>query len=128
MDQQNAQPRPVIRRVVTETVKQGQRVDRLSFMDKRHSIQGAQTILEREQEASTASALESLVTRNDRADFEVDEAQQQAIDMVLQNQYAIIAGYAGTGKTTTMAKILPKIEKQVAKIDFISYASFGKHT
>lgn len=117
-----------VRRVASGTFNPARRTDRLSFLDKRSATKAAEAIQDRESHAYEASALEDLTTRNDREEVVLDEAQQNAVSMMLENQYAIIGGYAGTGKTTLMAQALEQLRHQTSQIDFTSYRTFGKAT
>lgn len=116
-----------IRRVISpDAFKQAARPDRLSVMDKRHAIQSAQEIEDREAHEQTASAYELNFERNDRKDVQLDEIQQNAVNMFLENQYATLNGYAGTGKTTSVKGALTKMAAQVRRIDWESFRSVGR--
>lgn len=126
---QNNPPRKIIRRIVDgPQINAEQRVNRLSTFDARHAVAAASEIQERENEAMTAHALESVETREDRAVVNFDDDQLAAINLMETSQYAIIGGYAGTGKTTTMSKALEKIQFTARQIDFAGYRTFGKAT
>ena len=61
-----------------------------------------------------------------RVAVDLDDRQSQAVDMVLSNRYAIIGGYAGTGKTTSMQKVVSAISPTLTKIDWVNYRSAGQ--
>lgn len=64
--------------------------------------------------------------RNERATVEFDETQLAAQDMLCSQQFAIMAGYAGTGKTTSVKGVLPRWAAQVTRIDWNAFRSVGK--
>lgn len=64
-------------------------------------------------------------TQQQRADVVFDEDQIKAMRMLETEQFAVIAGYAGTGKTTLMKGSLITWKNQVSAIDWDGYRSVG---
>lgn len=118
-------PRPVMRRIINQAAMSA-RPDRLSVIDKRHLNASVAAIEARENAALQIHVAQVAATRNDRADVVLDALQRQACDMVLQNQFAVIGGYAGSGKTTTVKYVLDDVAAQVSQIDWLNYRSVGK--
>ena len=101
---------------------------RRSQFDQRVMAKQAEELIDRDAQAyeTTLQTAASEFTRRDNADFDLDEQQNAAINMMATQQFAVLSGSAGTGKTTTMKKALKRLEAQVPLIDWINFRSAGK--
>jgi len=73
------------------------------------------TIITRRREAAPSvdkGLLDADLARLFRSDF--DEQQQQAVATAVSRQFTVIAGGPGTGKTTTIAKVVAALQSQLA--------------
>lgn len=117
-----------IRRVVTrkadETV--GARPERRSMLNQRAMRNTATAIEEREAAARHMEVKEDTFSRDDRGEVTLDDSQQDAVDMMLTQQYGCVTGNAGSGKTTAVKYALRKLEQQLRKIDWTHYRSVGQ--
>lgn len=104
----------------------GQRVDRLSVMHKRNMQGAAIAIAEREAAAHSMEAKEDDFSRDDRAEVVLDEQQLAGVEMMCNEQYGVMTGYAGSGKTTTMKYAIRAVEDSVSRIDWAHYRTVGK--
>ena len=77
--------------------------------------------------AADGSAEALDFTQQQRAEVVFDADQLAAMRMLETEQFAIIAGYAGTGKTTLMKGALETWKEQVSSIDWDGYRSVGMH-
>lgn len=127
MTEQQEPIRAPLRRVIS---KDGQTIGRSasakSMLDKRKIVKISNEIEEREKAAHHIHKTESGFTRNDRKAVEYDADQLAAVDMVKHNQFGVIGGYAGSGKTTTAKEALRAVENEASKIDWLNYVSVGK--
>lgn len=101
---------------------------RRSLADKRIIGKQADELAERDAHDYSADigAQADEFTRRDNADVTLDDSQAAAVQMCMHNQFGVIAGYAGTGKTTTMKKIINTVAPTLNKIDWRHYISAGK--
>ena len=87
---------------------------------------GASEIEQREAQSYKMDDADILnITRTERSGVVLDAAQNGAIDMLAQNQFACLVGYAGTGKTTVMKQALERLEKSVNQIDWGAFRTGG---
>ena len=118
-----------IRRIIRgpKTVSQSNALRR-SLADQRSLEKQANQFAERDAHEYSADITDETaeLSRRDNADVELDDSQNSAIDMMLHNLYGVVAGYAGTGKTTTMKKALSKLQSTVRMIDYQHFRSVGK--
>jgi ATP-dependent exoDNAse (exonuclease V) alpha subunit len=89
--------------------------------------QGASEIEEREAQSYALGDTALLdIVRSERKGVTLDENQLGAIDMLVQNQFACLAGYAGTGKTTIMKQALEKFSQFSRTIDWGAFRTAGE--
>lgn len=100
---------------------------RRSQFSQRYAEKSASEIEAREAEtySTELDSATDTFTRRDNADVSLDEKQEQAVEMVLHNQFGVIAGYAGTGKTTTMKKIVKTVAPGLSLIDWTAFRTAG---
>lgn len=86
----------------------------------------AEVIEAREAEAHSLTGIDALhFVQHERADVEFDEKQRLAQDIFCREQFATLIGYAGSGKTTSMKGVLPRLRDQVRAIDWGDFRSGG---
>lgn len=87
---------------------------------------GTAAIIEEREAGTYATTAERIdFAQNERKEVEFDDAQLKALEMLANEQYACLIGYAGTGKTTLMKGSLPTWREQVRVIDWDGYRSVG---
>lgn len=99
---------------------------RRSAFDKRRIMSAAEELEQRERDSYAASELDHMdFARNERGVVQFDETQIMAQELFCTQQFAVMAGFAGTGKTTNMAGVLPRWKDQVPLIDWANARSAG---
>ena len=87
---------------------------------------GAGEIEAREAASYKLADAETLnITRSERDSVNLDEIQTAALDMLEAEQFACLAGYAGTGKTTIMKNAVARFAKFVNQIDWGAFRTAG---
>jgi len=64
-------------------------------------------------------------SQNSRDEVDLDNAQLRAVTMCMTERFGIIGGYAGTGKTTTMQKVVQSVAPTLRNIDWKHFRSGG---
>lgn len=100
---------------------------RRSAFDKRSIGASARELEEREAASYEASSLDGELnfTQRERGDVQFDETQLAAQEMFCTQQFAVMAGAAGTGKTTNMKGVLERWALQAPKIDWKAARTVG---
>lgn len=119
--------KPIRRTVAAQQASIARNDTRRSVMDKRSITSSADAIHDTEA-ASYESKLSGPMdfARDERNAVEYDETQLAAQRLFLTEQFAVMGGYAGTGKTTNVAGILPQWAEQTRTIDWMNFRSAGK--
>ena len=114
---------PSSRVIGSETIDDNAKRRVVSSHALRHA---AEAINEREEKGYQGSELAKQdFARDERKEVKYDQSQLNALDMIIDEQYACIIGSAGTGKTTIMAGALPRLRDMVPLINWGAARSAG---
>lgn len=104
---------------------QAKRVRKDRIVSEAASLKAAQAAEEVETGTHRADASLLNFSLNSRAAVALDDNQLRAVDLFMTNSYAILGGYAGTGKTTTMQAVIAAKAERARLIDWLGYRSVG---
>lgn len=118
----------VMRRTIGGTKEFDARAARRSVIDNRSVLKQATELHDRDEASYTAESatIEDTFSRRDNAGITLDETQVSALSLLHGEQFAIVGGYAGTGKTTIMKYAIPGWVEQVDKIDWGAFRTAGE--